>query len=106
MYLRLWVNARGSTRAHRPFPENVIDLDLTRFATSSPRERVLGTCVRPGVAEPDCEPVKQEIERDSLGDVVFVNTIHPNRAQRTERYLCSTGSGGAGLRAGQDTREE
>ena len=25
---------------------------------SSPRERVLGTCVRPGVAEPDCEPVE------------------------------------------------
>ena len=22
------------------------------------RERVLGTCVRPGVAEPDCEPVE------------------------------------------------
>ena len=25
---------------------------------SNPRERVLGTCVRPGVAEPDCEPVE------------------------------------------------
>ena len=32
---------------------------LTSLATmSSPRERVLGTCVRPGVAEPDCEPVE------------------------------------------------
>ena len=26
--------------------------------STSPRERVLGTCVRPGVAEPDCEPVE------------------------------------------------
>ena len=25
---------------------------------SNPWERVLGTCVRPGVAEPDCEPVE------------------------------------------------
>ena len=24
----------------------------------SPRERVLGTCVRSGAAEPDCEPVE------------------------------------------------
>ena len=34
---------------------------LTSLATieyCSPRERVLGTCVRPGVAEPDCEPVE------------------------------------------------
>ena len=33
------------------------------------RERVLGTCVRPGVAEPDCEPVHQRVpRRSSLAD--------------------------------------
>ena len=33
-------------------------VDAALATMSSPRERVLGTCVRPGVAEPDCEPVE------------------------------------------------
>ena len=43
--------ARGGTRQPHAGPTCAPHL-------SSPRERVLGTCVRPGVAEPDCEPVE------------------------------------------------
>jgi hypothetical protein len=37
--------------------------------SDSPRERVLGTCVRPGVAEPDCEPVVAEPDCEPVNNL-------------------------------------